>query len=208
MANNDYHFSNDWFGIARETWSKLLPQIQPSKILEIGSFEGRSACFMIDTLASSQPLELHCVDSWETEPEYKSYHANMESVSERFNRNTATAIQNAAHPVDLHVHKGRSDMLLSRLLTEGKRGYFDFIYIDGSHQAADVLCDAVLGFRLLRQGGVIAFDDYLYSEQTSIGIDPLRSPKPAIDAFVNLYCRKLRVIQAPLYQLYIHKIGD
>jgi hypothetical protein len=31
-------------------------------------------------------------------------------------------------------------------------------------------------------------------------------PKSAIDAFVNIYIRQLRVIMAPLYQLYIAKL--
>ena len=75
----------------------------------------------------------------------------------------------------------------------------------GSHQAPDVLSDAVLSFSLLREGGVIAFDDYLWAEDMSYGRDPLRCPKPAIDAFINIYFRKVEVISAPLYQMYIRK---
>ena len=71
-----------------------------------------------------------------------------------------------------------------------------------------MLCDAVLAFRLLSVGGIIAFDDYLWSEALPGGIDPIRCPKPAVDAFTNLYCRKLQILQAPLYQLYAQKIAD
>jgi hypothetical protein len=98
--------------------------------------------------------------------------------------------------------------VLARLLTEGKAGYFDFSYVDGSHQAPDVICDAILAFKLLRVGGVMAFDDYLWAENLPTGIDPIRCPKPAIDAFTNLYCRKVRILQAPLYQLYMQKVAD
>lgn len=105
-------------------------------------------------------------------------------------------------------HKGSSDIELAKLLADGKQGYFDFIYVDGSHQAPDVLCDAILSFRLLKTNGVIAFDDYLWAETLPTGVDPIRCPKPAIDAFTNIYCRKLRILTAPLYQLYIQKTGD
>ena len=85
---------------------------------------------------------------------------------------------------------------------------FRFVYVDGSHQAPDVLCDAVLGFKLLKIGGVLAFDDYLWAETSETTKDPLRCPKPAIDAFVNVNFQKLRVIKAPLYQLFIQKLTD
>ena len=56
---------------------------------------------------------------------------------------------------------------------------FDLIYIDGSHTAADVLTDAVLAFQLLRVGGVMIFDDYLWSMEPALSVDPLncRSPR-------------------------------
>ena len=36
------------------------------------------------------------------------------------------------------------------LLTQGYENYFDFIYVDGSHEATDVLFDALLAHRLVR----------------------------------------------------------
>lgn len=101
-----------------------------------------------------------------------------------------------------------SNQELPRLVANGMQGYFDFVYIDGSHQAPDVLLDAILGFELLRIGGLMVFDDYLWQEQLPGGSDPLRCPKISIDAFKTIYCRKLRVISAPLNQLYIQKISS
>ena len=65
--------------------------------------------------------------------------------------------------------------------------------------------------KLLKKNGVIAFDDYLWQEQLPqeklpYGTDPIRCPKIAIDAFTNIYCRKLRIISIPLHQLYVQKI--
>jgi len=68
--------------------------------------------------------------------------------------------------------------------------------------------DAVLSFQLLRVGGVIAFDDYLWSEDLPNGKDPLRCPKLAIDSFVNVFTRKVDIVSAPLNQLYVVKRTD
>ncbi len=210
---NAYQFSNTWFqSAARQNWDALIPQfIRPARVLEIGSYEGASACYLIERLAGEGALEIHCVDTWEGGVEHQSgggAEANMQSVESRFLQNTSRAIEMAGGKVDLHIHKGYSDLRLAQLLSEGKQGYFDFVYVDGSHQAPDVLCDAVLGFRLLKPGGVMVFDDYLWHEDLEGGRDPLRCPKPAIDAFVNLYFRKINVIPLPLYQLYVQKVSD
>lgn len=212
MNNLSYEFTNRWFeSAAKAVWDSLMPKIDPSRILEIGSYEGASTCYLIEKLATSKALELHCVDTWEGGVEHKeggSATADMSAVERRFHHNTNIAKSKAGSPVQLVLHKNFSDIALSKLIAEGKQGYFDFIYVDGSHQAPDVLCDALLSFRLLRKNGVIAFDDYLWQEPLAYGTDPIRCPKPAVDAFTNIYCRKIRIIRAPLYQLYVQKISD
>jgi predicted O-methyltransferase YrrM len=99
-------------------------------------------------------------------------------------------------------------MVLPRLLTEMGKGYFDLVYIDGSHQAPDVLADAVLGFQLLRSRGIMVFDDYLWRGGDGEVSNPANCPKLAIDAFINCNYSKLRIILAPLYQIYLQKLTD
>ena len=178
--------------------------LETSRVLEIGCFEGRSTCYVIEKLASRRDIELHCVDTWRGE--------FMDSVEERFHHNIHLAKNKVKHAVKLVIHKGFSDKCLAKLLAEGKQGYFDFIYIDGSHQAPDVLCDAVMSFQLLKKGGILGFDDYLWSDP-SYGIDPIRCPKLAIDVFTNIYCRKLKILRdysklTSLWQLYVEKLED
>jgi predicted O-methyltransferase YrrM len=212
MNEPTYNFTNNWFeSAARAVWDSIIPQINPTRILEIGSFEGASTCYLIEKVAAFKEIEIHCVDSWEGGVEHVkggSVEANMTDVESRFHENTKIAINRVRNGVQLIHHKGYSDTVLAKLIAEGKQEYFDFVYVDGSHQAPDVLCDALLSFRLLKINGVMAFDDYLWQEQLSYGTDPIRCPKPAIDAFTNIYCRKIRIIQAPLYQLYVQKISN
>jgi predicted O-methyltransferase YrrM len=200
----DFEFTNTWFVGARPIWSQILKNLRPRRMLEIGSYEGQSACFLIETVGQMHESELHCIDTWQGGIEHGAI--NMAEVERRFLNNTEKAIRAAPQSVTLKVHKARSDFALAQLFVQGYEGFFDFIYIDGSHQAPDVLADAVLAFRLLRKGGLMAFDDYLWSENLPGGPDILRMPKSAIDAFVNLHIRQLRVVMAPLYQLYVEKL--
>lgn len=203
---NQYQFTNTWFDGSRSIWESLLKTLRPRKILEIGSYEGASTCFMIDFLADAGQLELHCVDTWMGGVEHLNF--DMAAVEARFHRNTLMSISRASGDVSLTVHRGSSDDQLAKMLAEGKREYFDFIYVDGSHQSPDVLCDAVLSFRLLKSGGILVFDDYLWFDRNSKIFDPIMSPKMAIDAFTNIYGRSLQILQAPLYQLYVKKIDQ
>lgn len=205
----DYTFTNNWFdATARGAWDQLFERIRPAKALEIGSYEGASACYLIEKLGSVAPFEIHCIDTWDGGIEHQSAGVDMTAVEARFHSNTGSAIARARHTISLQVHKGFSDVKLVELLANGHRGTFDFVYIDGSHQAADVLADAVLGFKLAKPGALIVFDDYLWAEDLPYGKDPLRCPKPAIDAFINLHFQKLNLLSAPLYQIFAQKLSD
>ena len=45
-------FTNNWFDPHIPTWNRIVPQYNPSKILEVGSNEGRSICHVIALLGS------------------------------------------------------------------------------------------------------------------------------------------------------------
>lgn len=204
-----YTFTSDWFSYNIPTWQRLLADLKPRRIIEIGCYEGRSTTYLIDTCAQVQPIELHCIDTWDGGEEFKKGAFGGWLVSDaeaRFDDNTALACRNASHPVHFNKHKARSNLALVNILASGEFGGYDLIYIDGSHQAADVLADAVLSFELLRVGGLLIFDDYLWHMEAEGQQDSLGMAKPAIDAFVNCYQRKLRVVRGcPIYQLYVHK---
>lgn len=209
MRDSMYQLTNSWFlDGAKDVWDCLIPQLNPSKILEIGSFEGACICYLIEKLAHKHALEIHSIDTWDGSIEHKGEGfeaAIMSDVESRFKANISIAQENAQNIVHMHIHKGSSHQKLAGLMNDGYENYFDLIYVDGSHQAPDVILDAVLGFKLLRNGGVMIFDDYLWNEPMPNGVDPLRSPKIAIDAFTNIYSRKISILRLPLHQIYIQK---
>jgi predicted O-methyltransferase YrrM len=204
-VDRGYEQSNNWFENHRAEWDTFMARYKPQTLLEIGSYEGASACYLIDTLARDAAIELHCVDTWEGSVEHTNGDPPMSLVEKRFQRNTALAIQSAAHPVNLVVHKGESGIILPELIAAKMHERFDLIYIDGSHRAPDVLFDAVVAFKLLKPGGLMIFDDYLWHDPSIESFDPLRNPKIAIDAFTNVYGQEIKIQRAKLSQLYITK---
>lgn len=207
-----YEFTSDWFSSNEPIWRALTNMEKPARILEIGSFEGRSVCWMIETCGIERPLEIHCVDTWAGGIEHQPggpLAQSMPDVERRFHHNVEVAKAKVPHPVEIVMHKGYSQLELAKLISEGKSGYFDWVYVDGSHEAPTVLSDAVLSFQLTRVNGVIIFDDYLWFLGESGSQDSFNMPKPAIDAFVNIYQRKLLVFRnAPVAQLYMRKMSD
>ncbi len=206
----DFEFTTNWFEInGKQVWDSLIPQVNPSKVLEIGSYEGESTCYIINFLSDKTNAELHCIDTWDGAIEQQNRKVDMSEVERRFDHNTKLALSKSINSIDFYKLKGKSDFLLSKLLAEKKENYFDFIYVDGSHQAPDVLFDALMAFKLTRVGGVIAFDDYIWFERNlPQGKDLNRCPKPAIDAFINIHYNKVNIIQAPLKQMYVTKINN
>ena len=87
--------------------------------------------------------------------EHQENNVDMDSVRLSFDSNLSLARQSSFNYVDIEVLSRRSDEALPWLIHSGYKEKFDFIYVDGSHQAPDVLVDAVLSALLLRKGGVL-----------------------------------------------------
>jgi len=145
---------------------------------------------------------IHCIDTWEGGVEHNKN--IMSKVELNFDHNMSVATMEASSRIHLTKMKEYSNTALLKLHQQAVEP-FDFIYIDGSHQAPDVLRDAVLSFDLLKVGGILVFDDYTWSMEPVGSQDLINSPKIAIDSFVNCYIRKFFIIRGPLSQLYLQK---
>lgn len=205
-TESGYEFTTDWFSWSPPVWSQIVHQLPSRKrFLEIGSFEGRSSVWLIEN-AIDEGGDLFCVDTWEGGEEHKAQGHDMSAVEDRFHRNITVAL-GTVYPKKINVQSFRDTSLntLSALLSivPEKRDLFDFIYIDGSHQAPDVITDACMAWPLLRVGGVMVFDDYGWGEP----LPATHKPKMAIDAFVDIYKERLHLIHKS-YQLIIQKMKD
>lgn len=196
-------FTQDWFSRSIPGWQFILSRMTQKtprlRILEVGVFEGRSTCWLLENFCKTPESTIVAIDTFQGGIE----HQNMElgGLRKQFEDNIATVVS----PAKVEVRAGLSLDQLCRLLAENTP-QFDFISVDASHQATDVLGDAVLAFQLLKSGGVMAFDDYIWSPMRPGTENPLLLPKVAIDAFTTIYSQKLRILpNLPLYQLYVQK---
>ena len=154
-----HKFSYDWFGHVKHYWDMIVPTVRPKSILEIGSFEGRSTCYIIEECTKYNPIDLCCIDTWEGSVEHRNMSETISTIEDTFHRNISHSMNYRSNDVKFRKMKGTSATQLSKLLATGFGEYFDLVYIDGSHQAADVMLDACLSFQLTKLGGTIIFDD-------------------------------------------------
>jgi len=146
------------------------------EILEIGSWEGRSACFFLNYFKNSI---LTCVDTWKGSPEnFDNNIVDLSSVEKNFDKNI--------FEFENRVTKNR---MQSKIFFEKNKKKFDFIYIDGSHYYDDVLNDAQEGFKVLKKNSYMLFDDYDWNFY-KYGKNPIN----AINFFLNLNKEKIKII--------------
>jgi predicted O-methyltransferase YrrM len=168
-------FSTDWAGHHFFLWSELLQEQRhrPVRILEIGSWEGRSALYFLNYLPKSR---IACIDPFSGSVEHHNdpYFAELARKSEsQFDAN----LKGFGDRVE--KIKGTSTDMLPELGISGRR--FDIAYIDGSHMAADVYRDAALTWTMIEPGGIVIFDDYGWDLMEA----ERERPKLGVDAFLK-----------------------
>lgn len=200
------NFTVDWMNANAKDWQTLFDSFKPETYLEVGSFEGRSACHVITSAKTLK--EIVCVDTWEDYAELPDI--DMEAAEVRFNENVQEALrlrESEGANILLQKYKGKSHQTLAGLCWDAKKEeHFDVVYIDGSHKPEDVMLDLMLGLRLVKLGGVLIADDYLWGLDAA-GDDLLAVPRIAIDAFGLVMRRYVAdVPRLSLYQRYYQKM--
>ncbi|WP_235181529.1 tetratricopeptide repeat protein [Arthrospira platensis] len=179
----NYRFTRDWFSSNIPTWEKHLHHlagIPGFQALEVGSFQGMSACWLLDYVLTHPTAQITCIDPY-FQPE--------------FNSNIAKT--NAGDRVIKIV--GYSQNILNSLAAD----YYDLIYIDGCHLATVAFRDALLSWRLLKVGGMAIFDDYNVSEEDN----EEQEAKRGINLFLEKVKDWVDIVYEG-YQLFLVKTGD
>ena len=194
---SDYQYTKDWFGWAPRVWEQLIPHLPARKhFLEIGAFEGRSAVWTVEKMMEDGG-EIYCIDTWEGGAEHTL--EDMNGAEIRFDQNMELITGNYMER-KVNKCKGLSTTWLPAIAQE--KLLFDFIYIDGSHLAKDVLTDACMSWPLLKKNGFMVFDDYMWKPP---GFSINQRPKSAVDAFVNMFEDDLAIAHSG-YQLIVRKV--
>ncbi|KII96013.1 glycosyltransferase family 8 protein [Plicaturopsis crispa FD-325 SS-3] len=199
--SKEYTFTatQDWFSHNVSAWRTFFPLVTSAcpRVLEIGSWEGRSAVFLLNNLCKAGG-EIVCIDHFDL--------MHTPAGIERYAK--------VRHNLSLtgKPHRIIDDFSVPALMTllqeemSSAHPGFDWIYVDGSHEADDTLLDGELVWRLARKGAIVIFDDYLWDKEPA---DSMHHPRRGIDAFMTLHRGQFNVLSsASDYQMVLQKTSD
>jgi predicted O-methyltransferase YrrM len=126
------------------TIRNLILEKKPRKTLEVGLAYGGSAVTILRSLADG------ILDG-------NFEHSAIDPGQEGFDYAGVEIVSRIGLQANFHFYDGPSDLILPKLAESGER--FDLIYIDGYHIFENVFVDMYYSLKILKNGGVILFDD-------------------------------------------------
>lgn len=177
------------------TLARIFNRADPVRILEIGSWEGRSTLFFLTYFTQGH---LTAVDQWDFSESHVNVDHHYDATLDSRNSEARFDGNLAPYAARLTKRKGSSLHVLPQLLDEDEK--FDVIYVDGSHFADDVLTDGINAWRLLNQGGIMIFDDLLWACYPRARANPAW----AINLFLKYHKGEYNILSA-FYQIILQK---
>jgi len=162
-------FTKDWTSKKIARWVSLLKHLQGREIdiLEVGSFEGRSAVFLLNFF----PLaKITCIDFFKGELDER-FDFNLRGYEGRLEKRRGSAIR--------HLDA----------LQESERK-FHLIYLDAAKYRDPALIMSLMAWSLLHQNGILFWDDYEWGK----GRKPEDRPHDGIDIFLDMYAGKFDLL--------------
>lgn len=187
LFKKKYTFTAKWFPQNIPTWEKILRDFKGKPdvhYLEIGLFEGCSFFWMLENILTHPTSTATGIDPFPKAKVEKVFMSNLE----------LSGFKNK-----VKVLKTWSQEVLRKLPDNS----FDIIYIDGDHSAAGVLVNAIFCWPLLKKGGLLIIDDYLWHNNNDKK-PPREKPKIAVDAFLSSLELQMDVV-IKSYQVIIRK---
>ena len=175
---NDKNFTNKWFLNNFEIFIFFLPKDKSSKFdyLEVGCFEGLSSFYI---LSEYKAVNAYLLDVWDMpNPNSKTLSNNFDLIEKAFDENLS----------EFNFTKIKNDSVVAMREMLKKNKFFDFIYIDGSHNGEDILSDAIEAFKILKKNGLIFFDDFLQHDKNRV----IQSYE-GIEKFLSLYDKFIKI---------------
>lgn len=182
-----YTFTSDWFTYNIPTWNRVLQDMKGRPnltYLEVGPYEGRSFFWIMDnvlTHPSSRAIAIDTFDKFYDNDFEKTFFENLDRSGRKSN---------------VTVMKGASQQKLREI----KLNSVDLIYIDGDHGSKGVLMDALFSWDLLKEGGILIFDDYNWDYLLPAEM----RPTIALDVFMALFQDEFEILVKD-YQLIVQK---
>jgi len=177
-------YTTNWVGPHEQVWLEELGHLKDRpdvQILEIGSFEGRSANWFLDNIATHPTSAITCVDLFPPRLDQFFDH----NIRAGGNEEQVTKLQ------------GKSQEVL-----RGLKGSFDVVYVDACHLATCAISDIVLSWHLLKLNGLMIIDDYGWDQPLLVD-----RPELAVDSFLQIFEPYIEVRHKD-YQVIVAKTSE
>ena len=190
----------NWFdSVARSNFTEfLLPEAGRDnyQALQIGAFVGHASDWLLRYVLTGQDVRLYDVDTWQGSDEAEHELFDWEDVFDTYLDRMGLRLGSR-----VFYNRATSDFFFEAY--EATVGYptFDFVYIDGDHTADQVWKDGAKGWKYLKQGGILAFDDYGWDA----GKGPAYNPKQGIDTFLEVHDGEYELL-AKNWQVWLRKL--
>lgn len=179
-SQKQYEFTWDWFSHQLPSWQIYLkPLIGQAGLnaLEIGSFEGRSTCWLLDQVLTAADSQITCIDLCFQD----RFHLNLDRTHAQ-----AKVIKRQGYPLDLLQALPVCD--------------YDLIHLDGGSLTERVEQYVALCWQRLKSGGILIIDDY----QLQDSHHAIKNLKLAIDSVLSTIQTESEILYQA-YQLIIRK---
>jgi len=187
--NERYTFNQSWYDALlntdlvlctrEEAKDLVLKPDEKRKIVEIGIYEGASSCFWSDFYMSHPESRLISIDPFTGSDEHHAKPENYPELAqiELTARGNIAKSDNAAK---IEIVKGCSWDVFPELNRRfGAEPWIDLLYIDGAHDSTSVARDTTLYVPMVKEGGLVIFDDYGHP-------DVRRGVDGALNAFATM----------------------
>jgi len=155
-----YHsIGENWFTYPGFYASVVREFESGSKFVEIGSWRGRSSCFLgVEIFNSGKSIELHCVDTWLGSEEHQPGGEFPEGYQILKDDGLYKEFISNIQPIKDIIKPIRLTSIEASSLYEDES--LDFVFLDASHKYEDVKQDLVAWYPKVRKGGIFAGHDY------------------------------------------------
>lgn len=185
-SDRDYHFTRDTFSYRLAIWQPILESIagQELRIIELGSYQGMSACWFLDNVLTHNSSRLVCI-----EPEWEfKFQENLQAT------NTAEKVTLLTGTVAQHLPNLEANSFDVANLQDKRKS------VESAFENTSCV------WKLLKLGGLAIFNDYGWFNAEF----PEQNPKAGIDRFLNSINGQWELVtRSPQsFQLIVKKIAD
>jgi predicted O-methyltransferase YrrM len=166
------------------------------RFLQLGVYTGDASEWLLENIVTGENSILIDVDVWgiTNEALYKEF--DWQEIKDIYSKRVAFSDKVESLQMQTQDYLAGCNESIQDI-----SDLFDFIYIDGDHEAKSVQADAEGSWPLLKSGGILAFDDYVWGDWLN---DAELTPKPAIDRFLAKYKGEYDLL-VKNYQVWIRK---